>query len=772
MTVTEENKAYSCADQDSNDNYYLRCLRQLSESDPIAFQKFISNASTSSNNDSVLLPDGKTELSHDGKIKLRDEDGILVTPNPEFVIKTFLVPKDQAFLPSSFSQKSIISSSYQSKKSMKSKNEVNDKSFQTSKSKNDPMNNTIKKDKKLFINVCSNEFVKEPKTIKKLNENNEEIEGYNIPISVGPIRTCYDKSNTLSNVIDCIVNTRVIELSTHDSSYRLFLIQVVLEYVNNKYFNDDKDKNNIITSNEVNDHNHGSSWCYIDTKNFKLPKLKYIGYVNDDLNDNRQDDSDTKHSIVPKQWIRDHRKMLKIEEVDLSQNSSTAQNNKVMKNDVDIDQNDRKSQSLPNDDHLCNINYDNRTEGSKKDDTASNTSPINASKEKVQVQKQKQDDRKIEKKESINYEFYIQGVINSAQTKSEEVMKEISLSEFIQCLNKCNDEKTTQKVEKDAINKTLSSFLHPLIYDVPEKGITLGNKKEKNEVTFHACKLCIQSMDVKQQVLQQLQIDASPYMVTFSLSASTVTELILPFSILTKSIECTYNPDSLTLTLLASLDKTVTSSMERYPDPGSKAWNLQNALSSDNTNANINFSTANASKRDATLDSNVRSDDFKRNVKPGEEDSSNKLLEENEYDTDYEDDDNFPNDSNMIDNLPEDKFHVLDPMSQYLLEQQKKQQQKCDDIDSIKSTDGDICSHNNDECNKNDCLQHEEIYGNGGIDAEEKNKSIDGYKLSKNSNCGIDNNAKIISCGIQSDENKNDNSCFLFQNKMFCTLQE
>ena len=85
----------------------------------------------------------------------------------------------------------------------------------------------------MILQSSSQGGTKEPKTIKKLNENNEEIEGYNIPISVGPIRTCYDKSNTLSNVIDCIVNTRVIELSTHDSSYRLFLIQVVLEYVNN-----------------------------------------------------------------------------------------------------------------------------------------------------------------------------------------------------------------------------------------------------------------------------------------------------------------------------------------------------------------------------------------------------------------------------------------------------------------------------------------------------------------------------------------------------------
>ena len=49
-------------------------------------------------------------------------------------------------------------------------------------------------DLKVFINVCYHQIVSKPGQVKQLDKDGKEVEGYNLPTAVGPIRSCEDKS--------------------------------------------------------------------------------------------------------------------------------------------------------------------------------------------------------------------------------------------------------------------------------------------------------------------------------------------------------------------------------------------------------------------------------------------------------------------------------------------------------------------------------------------------------------------------------------------------
>ena len=96
----------------------------------------------------ILLPGGKKELQKDGTgIKDRDK-GIIITPEPGFVVKTYQLSNRTPETPQT----------------------------------------------KIFINVCGSVFVEKPQEKTKLDEDGNEIEGLNIPVAVGTLRECLDKS--------------------------------------------------------------------------------------------------------------------------------------------------------------------------------------------------------------------------------------------------------------------------------------------------------------------------------------------------------------------------------------------------------------------------------------------------------------------------------------------------------------------------------------------------------------------------------------------------
>eukprot|EP01032_Pedospumella_encystans_P019887 gene19887-22601_t len=127
---------------------------------------------------------------------------------------------------------------------------------------------------KVFINMAQHELIDAPAIKKKLDDKGEEVEGMNIPMSVGQPRFSEDKKGAKCVVYDIIVNPIVVTEATADKTgkYRDFICQLGMQYLEQKYKEE------------------------LD-KRYKLPKLKYMG------------------SEIATQLIQDRKSMPKIEEV-------------------------------------------------------------------------------------------------------------------------------------------------------------------------------------------------------------------------------------------------------------------------------------------------------------------------------------------------------------------------------------------------------------------------------------------------------------------------
>ena len=107
---------------------------------------------------------------------------------------------------------------------------------------------------KVFINICQHEKIAAPQLKKRLNDEGEEVEGMNIPMSVGAGRSGADKSGVPCIIYDIIVNPKVVDESVSDKSgkYRDFVCQLGMQCVEQKY-------------------------SMVIDRRYKLPKLKYMG---------------------------------------------------------------------------------------------------------------------------------------------------------------------------------------------------------------------------------------------------------------------------------------------------------------------------------------------------------------------------------------------------------------------------------------------------------------------------------------------------------------
>jgi len=135
---------------------------------------------------------------------------------------------------------------------------------------------------KVFINMAQHELIDAPAIKKKLDDKGEEVEGMNIPMSVGQPRFSEDKKGAKCVVYDIIVNPIVVTEATADKTgkYRDFICQLGMQYLEQKYKEE------------------------LD-KRYKLPKLKYMG------------------SEIATQLIQDRKSMPKIEEVSSQSSSKT-----------------------------------------------------------------------------------------------------------------------------------------------------------------------------------------------------------------------------------------------------------------------------------------------------------------------------------------------------------------------------------------------------------------------------------------------------------------
>ena len=204
------------------------------------------NNSTDSLGLNVVLPNRTGEMKADGSGIDAKHEGILVIPSPGFTLKT---------------------QSY--------------------------------KNVKVFINVCYNDMIEKKSMKKKLDDSGKEIEGLNIPISMGAMRTCDDKAGNSCVVVDAIVHTSIEDDIRNDKSgyQRDVVCQVLMNCFDQKY----------------------PTHAPLD-KRYKLPKMKYIGFV--DTRDGSIIRKQSEHSEVCKQMVKDTRLIPKIEEIQSTKNES------------------------------------------------------------------------------------------------------------------------------------------------------------------------------------------------------------------------------------------------------------------------------------------------------------------------------------------------------------------------------------------------------------------------------------------------------------------
>eukprot|EP01039_Chlorochromonas_danica_P010182 gene10182-11266_t len=107
--------------------------------------------------------------------------------------------------------------------------------------------------RKVFINVVQHEAVGEPAIAKRLDHEGKEVEGLNVPMSVGPMRVENDKKGAPSSVYDVIVHPSVVADCLADPNrHRDFVCQLCIQSIEQKY---------------------GGSY----DRRYKVPKLSYMG---------------------------------------------------------------------------------------------------------------------------------------------------------------------------------------------------------------------------------------------------------------------------------------------------------------------------------------------------------------------------------------------------------------------------------------------------------------------------------------------------------------
>jgi len=92
---------------------------------------------------------------------------------------------------------------------------------------------------KIFINICHNGKVPPPpiatdEEIRKALEAEDNTK-YKVPLSLSAPRTDLDKSGKTCVVFDACINTNPIIKATKDYDYKLFLIELAIEWIEEKY---------------------------------------------------------------------------------------------------------------------------------------------------------------------------------------------------------------------------------------------------------------------------------------------------------------------------------------------------------------------------------------------------------------------------------------------------------------------------------------------------------------------------------------------------------
>jgi hypothetical protein len=206
----------------------------------------------SGNDGNLIVPGGNSSTSSQRATSSRageEDDGIIITPSPSsIVIKTRLMKgtkqgqltfendNDDAYVPPSIADI------------------CNDGNAASSTANNET---------KVFLNICSHQLIAKPCQRKALDEDTgKEIDGWRLPMAMGELRPCYDKSNNAAIVADCILAPEVVEEMKSDSNHLHFICDLVIQAASRKF------GRTVFGGRELD-------------KRYKLPRMKYVGYVDE-----------------------------------------------------------------------------------------------------------------------------------------------------------------------------------------------------------------------------------------------------------------------------------------------------------------------------------------------------------------------------------------------------------------------------------------------------------------------------------------------------------
>jgi hypothetical protein len=201
------------------------------------------SSSTRTNDGGIRLPNQPTRLDE-------SDEGIVITPEAtSIVIKTRLVKQkhnpfaapstnDESNAPPPPSLLNISSS---------------------------PQRQDINSDTKVFINVCTHSIIALPSQRKTIDEGGNEIDGWRLPMSMGDLRPFYSKGNAASIAADCILHPSIIEDMRADPAHMQFVLDLIIQCAERKFQNT----------------RFGGR---VLERSFKLPKMKYAGYVDERTN--------------------------------------------------------------------------------------------------------------------------------------------------------------------------------------------------------------------------------------------------------------------------------------------------------------------------------------------------------------------------------------------------------------------------------------------------------------------------------------------------------
>lgn len=481
----------------------------------------------------ISLPGGRSELKADGSGVGAKEDGVLISPSPGFVIKTKL--------------------------------------------------SSNKSSKKIFINVCASNAIKEPHEKQSLDKDGKEIVGLNVSVAVGQLRDCLDKSGNESLAVDCIVHPKVIE-DCHENkrqhkSYETFVCELLIQYVGSKY----KDMGTI-------------------DKRYKLPNLSYHGYV--DKRNGKCVEKLSESAECSKQWVKDAAQRPSITEISSSKlNTSSPQSMKT---------------------------------GAKKNKLSSKTcvksSPL-----------------------AINV-----FVIDSNGRR-------ISLIEFISCIDSTLEQKASHSADVPKLDfRTLFAIRNesypnpnlPLPCDLPEKIVLEDSTVFLPVNLFLKAKLPCESPSL-------IKFISSASMCTLSAPGLLSTHCTFPFPIDARTIRCEYETSSNNFSMKADLLLS-SQSIEIEADVGSNPWTFNHAFR-DHTS------------KEKMRDQNVVEVDKQQNKKEFESrdpwahfglNLGAQITAEEKKEPKFDSE-------TYVCNAPiaEDRFHMKDVMSRFMLEKQEKERE-------------------------------------------------------------------------------------------------